>query len=191
MLDKSVPYFRVILRRAAGTPLPEAPLPEGYSFQLYQPGDAQSWGEIEASVLEFDTAAQASAYYMEHFGCYEEEAKRRTLFLCAPNGTKIGNYTAWWCYTGQRRYPLMSWVALRPEYQGKGLGKVLIAGGLRLMIDIEGDVQMYVPTQTWSHRAIGLYQWAGFHLVTDEAWPGGFENQIQQALPILRQFGIQ
>ena len=190
MLDKSVPYFRVILKRTAGTPLPQAALPEGYSFRLYQPGDEKDWGEIETSVLEFDDAAKAAAYYQEHYGLYQEEAARRTLFLCAPDGGKVGTFTAWWCYTGVRRYPLVSWVALRPAYQGKGLGKALIARGVRLMAEIEGDVRMYFPTQSWSHKAIKLYQWAGFSLVTDEEKPGGFDNQTPQAMPILQQFGI-
>jgi hypothetical protein len=44
---------------------------------------------------------------------------------------------------------------------------------------------MYIPTQTWSHKAIRLYRWAGFEPVLDEAAPGGFENQTARALTLI------
>lgn len=46
MLDKSIEYFRVILKRNAGTALPHSVLPDGYNFVKYQDGDEQAWGEI-------------------------------------------------------------------------------------------------------------------------------------------------
>ncbi|MEF3305393.1 hypothetical protein, partial [Paenibacillus sp. GYB003] len=58
--------------------------------------------------------------------------------------------------------------------------------GVRLMVELEGDCAMYIPTQTWSHKAIKLYRWAGFELELDEPEPGGVMNQTRQALALIR-----
>lgn len=187
MLDKSVPYFRVILKRTAGTPLPpKAVLPAGFSFTTYQKGDAQAWGEIETSVLEFENVEKAVDYFNHTYAPFQSELERRTLFIQNEGGEKVATFTAWWNYTGTRRHPFMHWVAVKPQYQGKGLGKAIIAEGVRLMAEIEGDCDMYIPTQTWSHPAIRLYRSAGFDYDTAEAEPGGYRNQTAQALEVLK-----
>jgi GNAT superfamily N-acetyltransferase len=186
MLDKSIEHYRIILKRLPGTPLPKAELPTGYRLVTYQEGDEQAWGEIEASVLEFETVGNAVKYYQAKFVPYLDEIKRRTLFVQKEDGEKVGTFTAWWNYTGRRRHPFMHWVAVKPEYQGIGLGKALIAGGVELMVEIEGDCEMYIPTQTWSHRAIKLYRWAGFEFETGEPAPGGFPNQTAQGMALIK-----
>ncbi|TMV44997.1 GNAT family N-acetyltransferase [Paenibacillus mesophilus] len=186
MLDKSLDYYRVIMKRTAGTPIPQAPLPEGYSFVMYRDGDAEAWGEIEASVLEFDQVEDAVDYFNKHYVPYDSEVRRRTLFVQRDDGRKVATFTAWWNYTGSRRHPFMHWVAVKPSYQGLGLGKAIIARGVRLMVDLEGDCVMYIPTQTWSHKAIKLYRWAGFELELDEPEPGGVMNQTKEALALIK-----
>ncbi|GAA3402537.1 GNAT family N-acetyltransferase [Paenibacillus hodogayensis] len=186
MLDKSLEYYRVIMKREAGTPLPQADLPEGFRFALYRDGDEQAWGEIETSVLEFEQTEEAVRYFRENYAAYATEVKRRTLFVEREDGKKVATFTAWWNYTGRRRYPFMHWVAVKPRYQGLGLGKAIIARGVRLMTELEGDCVMYIPTQTWSHKAIRLYLWAGFELETEEPEPGGVINQTKQALELIR-----
>lgn len=185
MLDKSMPYARVIMKRQPGTPVPVAELPAGFSFEYYRDGDELAWGMIEASVAEFEHADEATLYFRENYVPYVTELSRRTLFIRNEAGNKVATFTAWWNYTGNRRYPFMHWVAVMPRYQGLGLGRAIVAQGVQRMIELEGDCTMYIPTQTWSHKAIRLYRWAGFEPVLDEAAPGGFENQTARALTLI------
>ena len=117
---------------------------------------------------------------------YIDELERRTIFIENNNGEKIATFTAWWRYTGERRHPFMEWVAVKPEYQGKGLGKALISEGVKLMIAIEGDCDMYIPTQTWSYKAIRLYRWAGFGFETEEKFPGGIKNETLEGIKVIK-----
>ncbi len=128
MLDKLIERLRVILKRNPGTPLPPVCLPQGYAFVSYQEGDEQAWAEIETSAGTFDTVEDAVAYFRQTFVPYLEEVKRRTFFL-----QKVANFTAWWGYTGKRRYPFMRWVSIKSHYQRLGLGKAMIAEGVRRM----------------------------------------------------------
>jgi hypothetical protein len=66
MLDKSIPYYNIIMKRNPGTPVPEPLLPEGYMFVPYCEGDEKSWAEIETSVGEFDSIPEALEYFNQN-----------------------------------------------------------------------------------------------------------------------------
>ncbi len=185
MLDKSVPFIDVLMYRKAGTPVPVYPLPEGYSFSLFQPDDEKEWAEIETSVLEFKRSVDALVYFQKNYMCALPELQRRCLFVNDPAGKKVATSTIWWEYTGQRRDPWVSWVSVRPDYQGHGLGKAIISKVLRLGIEIEGDRDFYLKTQTWSHKAITIYEKIGFSITAEKnLWRYTNEN-YEKAIALL------
>lgn len=181
MLDKSLPYYNVIMKRLRGTTIPDAELPSGFLFKQYQEGDENDWAEIMVSVGEFDNIKEALDYFMECYFPYKEELKRRSFFIETLNGEKVGTLTDWWNYTQVRRDPSMHWVGIKPMFQGLGLGKSLIYEGMRRMIDIEGDRDFYLHTQTWSYKAINIYIKAGYRIVENETF-GEYHNDYEKAL---------
>ena len=54
------------------------------------------------------------------------------------------------------------------------------------MIAIEGDCDMYIPTQTLSYKAIRLYRWAGFEFETEEKFPGGIKNETLEGIKVIK-----
>jgi RimJ/RimL family protein N-acetyltransferase len=185
MLDKSVPYFDLAMHRRAGTPLPSALLPPGYSLVAFQPGDEAAWATIETAVLEFSSETKARQYFCEQYlGCIEE-ARRRVFFVRTPEGDKVGTTTVWWTYTGKQRVVELHWVGLKPEYQGKGIGKAMVALAMQECLEIEGEVDVDLHTQTWSYLAIGIYLQVGFKLMPEGSY-GRHKNSYHAALPVLR-----
>ncbi|MDL2233905.1 GNAT family N-acetyltransferase [Ruminococcaceae bacterium OttesenSCG-928-L11] len=175
MLDKSVEFIDVLMHRKAGTPFKRYPLPEGYAFRLFSPGDEAAWAAIETSVLEFENDINALLYFQRERMPYVEELVRRCLFIENASGEKVATASAWWDYTGMRRDPWLHWVAVKPGEQGKGLGKAIVGEALYLITQIEGDRDVYLHTQTWSHKAVELYEKAGF-AVSWEPWLGQYRN---------------
>ncbi|MGZ9585454.1 GNAT family N-acetyltransferase [Paenibacillus marinisediminis] len=186
MLDKSIPFHRIILQRKAGTRIPEPQLPEGYTYCLFQSGDEYAWAEIETSVGEFENTDKALAYFQREYLPFLPELKRRTMFIVSPEQEKVATLTKWWAYSSERRDPWLHWVAVKPSYQGLGLGKAIVFEGMKRMLAIEGDRDIYLPTQTWSYKAIGIYLKAGFEFIT-EPDIGGYHNEYEKARPILDQ----
>lgn len=185
MLDKTIPYYDIIMTRDGSLPVPPPVLPEGYSFAAFAEGDEAHWADIEASVGEFDEVDEARRYFEQEYLPHLEQVRARTLFVRSPEGEYAGTVTAWWNESGPRRVASLHWLAVKPGFQGLGLGKALIRQCLLTLAQLEGDRQVYLHTQTWSCAAIGLYLQAGF-IIEPSASFGQYRNDYEQAMPLIR-----
>ena len=185
MLDKSVPYFDILMHRKKGVSVPVYDLPDGYKFCLFKSGDEQSWAEIETSVLEFDTESDALKYFQETYLPFLAELESRCLFIENDSGKKIATSTAWWNFTDDRRDPWLHWVAVKPEYQGLGLGKAIISKITQMMIEIEGDRDFYLHTQTWSHKAVRIYEKIGYEITSEKNLYKYTNENYKKAMAVL------
>lgn len=164
MIDKSVPYFDVVMVRPAGSAAVTVPeLPVGYGYKLFTPGDEEAWGRIETSVDEFDAQEKALAYFQKEFLSEREEAARRIVFITGPDGKAVANAAAWWKDdVNLGRVALLHWVAVMPQAQGLGLGRAVCTKALERFDHAGPAGDIWLKTQTWSHVAIALYLSLGF-----------------------------
>jgi ribosomal protein S18 acetylase RimI-like enzyme len=185
MLDKSLPYLNVIMRRPAAPPPPMPPLPPGYRLTGYEMNGDAAWGRVESSVGEFESPDQGRSYFRQHYLLNLPEVLRRVIFVVGPDQAVVGTVTAWWDYTGVRRDAALHWLGVLPAHQGQGIGSALVAACLERLWEVEGNTPVWLHTQTWSHTAIGIYLRAGFEIVRDR-FAGG-RNDYDEALQVLRQ----
>jgi GNAT superfamily N-acetyltransferase len=178
MLDKTVKFYDIIMKRPGGPSLPGFELPEGFRFVMYAPGDEESWARITQSVGDFPNMRKALKYFRGEF-CSPKELGRRCVFVEDAGGKKVATFTAWWDYIGKKRVPLLHWLAVCPEYQGLGLAKALVSKILEIFDETEGVADIYLHTQTWSYKAVNIYSKFGF-CITDEKGLGGCENNDWQ-----------
>ena len=191
MLDKSVPYYPVEMRRPpleANWPgLPEGgwpPLPDG-GWRLRTgegPADRLAFARVEVEVGEFADEEEALAYFDREFAPWPEELPRRFLLL-EQRGEPMGVAFAWFSeMPGAGRVGRVRRVALRPCCQGLGLGNVLVRGMLDVFARLEPGHLIYLTTQTWSWRAVALYEKYGFVPV---CLPG--DDTFGQAWDVIRR----
>ncbi len=154
--ERKQEFIPVVMVREDLTDLPAFPLPEGYSLRYYRTGEDHHWAEIEVSVASFDTMDGALAAFEREFGPGRKRMEERCLYLEDPVGRVIGTSTAWYnpAFNG-KDYGRIHWIAIRPEYQGRGLAKPLLAASLQRIADFHD--RAYLTTQTTSARAINLY----------------------------------
>lgn len=184
MLDKSIPYKHILMKRPKGLPVEQHALPDGFSFVMYEAGLEHDWAEIETSVLEFDNIESAMQRLHKDYLPYADELKRRMIFVQDPQEELIATTTVWWYDTGERRDTALHWVAVKPGFQGKGIGKAIFSEGMKRAIAIDGDVDLYLHTQTWSYPAINIYLKAGFEFLKTESI-AGYENQYEEAMRLI------
>jgi ribosomal protein S18 acetylase RimI-like enzyme len=184
MLDKSIPYRDIIMRADRVSSDFSLRLPENVSIKTYDTGDEKEWAAIETSVGEFDCVIKAEERFAKDFLGIPSEARRRCFFALSPQGEYAGTCSAWFERTGKNETGLLHWFAVRPEYQGMGIGTALLKRVMQFFVE-ENTFPVYLHTQTWSHKAIRLYVKAGFCILKDAAfYKNG--NDYEQAVTILR-----
>ena len=172
------------MKRLPGTPIPKVELPDEFICTDYHPGDEKDWADILVSVGEFDSVEKALDCFRNDYLPHPEQLERRIQFIENAAHEKVATATCWWRNCSDQRSPSLEWVVVKPAFQGQGLGKAIVFKGMKRMVCLEGDNPVYLHTQTWSHRAIGIYQQAGFHFLTEGSF-GGYPNEYTQAMKVL------
>lgn len=186
--DKSLKRESIVmvLHPEEAARLPDPVLPEGYSFKLYQPGDSREWANITTIVEEFDDIKKAEEFFAKDFLPYEEELKARNVYVIAPDGTAVATSTAWMFEENGQRYGRVHWICNDPAHQGKGIGRAIVLWAIKRLSELEPGLDQYLDTQTWSHKAIGLYLRLGFHPVRKSHPVLNRINDYDEAVEVLR-----
>lgn len=122
----------------------------------------KSWGEIEASVLEFTSESEAEEYFIKSYLPYEIQLIHRCIFIIDMYNRPVATATAWYADSELGHQASLHWVSVRPEYQGLGLGKAIVQKSMQVFRELEPDCAVWLHTQTWSHIAIRMYHGLGF-----------------------------
>lgn len=160
--DSRIPYYELMLERSLEG-LSEIPLPAGYHYQNYAPGNRENWIDIEKSAKEFDTHEEGEAAWERYYAGHEKELEDRMFFVADETGRKLATATAFYdIRTGDNgKDGWLHWVAVRRDAQGQGLSKPLISHVLRHMIKL-GYTRAVIPTQTTTWLACKVYLDLGF-----------------------------
>ena len=167
MLDKSLPYvgFIMKMRKEKLRTLQVPELPEGYTYKFYEDGNEKDWARLEAMVNEFADEESALKYFNnEYRNPYRSELYKRCVFVCNPDGVPVATATAWFMSSSLGMKSWLQWISSDVNFQGKGLGRAVIAKALSAYKDVDCSSDIYLHTQTWSHKAAYLYWKLGFEL---------------------------
>lgn len=190
--DYRIRYYELMLERNDLKSVPDYPLPDGYRFVSYQPGDRDAWIDIEYSAKEFLNYSHGMESWNRYYAGKDEELAQRMVFIENAAGEKIATATAFYDIYGRDKSGAgwLHWVAVRREYQGKGLSKPLISHVLYLMPQL-GYSRAIIPTQTTTWLACKIYLDFGFTPIPKNAVHSHNGWRIMKALtnhPALAEF---
>lgn len=168
--DERIRYYELVLERKNLDDLPQFGLPEGYRFVYYRPGDRDAWIAIEKSAKEFETYEQGIESWNRYYAGKDDELTHRMVFIETDSGEKVATATAYYDIFGRDTSGAgwLHWVAVKREYQGRGLAKPLIGYVLNLMKQL-GYVFAKIPTQTTTWLACKIYLDFGFRPIPANA----------------------
>lgn len=167
MLDKSIKHYGVVMRKDSLKQYPKYKLSSGFRFVKYKSGDEEAWAAIEMAVSDFESHEAALAYFDKEFAPKQDMLEKRMLFIENAQGEKVATATAWEGKLDGITYPKLHWIAVKPEYQGRGLCKALLSKTLHLMDKLGHEGEVILFSQTWSYKAINLYYQYGFRPYDD------------------------
>jgi ribosomal protein S18 acetylase RimI-like enzyme len=140
--------------------IPGFELPDGFALRWYQPGDEETWLQIHLAADRLQPITPD--LFNQQFGSDITVLPQRQCYLLAPDGQAIGTATAWFKDNFEgRRFGRVHWVAIVPEYQGRGLAKPLMSTICRRLQELGHDCA-YLTTSTARLPAINLYRRFGF-----------------------------
>ena len=186
--DRSLPRKSIVMvmHPDETARVPEPILPEGYAFRTYLPGDEKNWARIATIVDEFSCEQNAESAFRKQFMQDESALRKRLPFVIAPDGSAIAISMAWRFEEGGRHFGRVHWICTDPAHQGKGIGRAIVAWAIRRIAELDPGVDIYLDTQTWSHKAIGLYLRIGFHPVRESHAILARVNEYSGAVEVLK-----
>lgn len=140
--------------------IPEFTLPESYLLRWYRSGDEAAWTQIQRRSDNLNQIA--TELFAQQFGLDTALLATRQCYLLDAEGAEIGTGTAWFDdeFEG-RNFGRVHWVAIIPEYQGRGLAKPLMTAVCRRLREL-GHERAYLSTSSARVKAIRLYLKFGF-----------------------------
>jgi GNAT superfamily N-acetyltransferase len=151
--------------------IPRVPFPEGYGIRPMRLGEGALWTDIERDAEEYFPIGDD--LFEREFARDLQATQWRCYFVVNEKGVAVGTISAWY----DRRYRgedhgVIHWVAIRPAYQGKGLGKAALSYTLTQMA--QWHDRCMLGTQSKRLPAINLY--LDFGLLPDLEARGAIEG---------------
>jgi mycothiol synthase len=152
-------------RRSLRVPLPDAPLPPGVKLRAYRPGaDDEAWLALNAAAFAHHPEQGSWTLDDLHARMAEDWFDPAGFLLAEEDGELVGFH--WTKIHGTHDHahePIgeVYVVGVRPDQQGRGLGRALTVAGLRHLRDRGlGTAMLYVESDNEPARA--LYRRLGF-----------------------------
>ena len=185
MLDKSIEFHSIIMRHPNSKEIVEPSIPKGFSVRFYERGDEKYWALIQTAVQEFDSIDDALECF-QHYLHHEEELHRRQIYIVDnEKGVPVATATAWFSEYGGKPIGVVHAFSCLPEYQSLGLGRIAAIYMMKCFHECMPDSEVWLDTQTWSYRAIGIYLELGF-IPMKTAVYNEVPNEFQEAVQVLK-----
>lgn len=184
MLDKSIEFHSIIMKSRNDEEFGIPAVPTGFSVRFYERGDEKYWAAIQTAVHEFDEYADALECF-GHYLAYENELRRRQIYIIDDRKMlPAATATAWFSELDGKEIGVVHALSCLPEYQSLGLGRTAAAYMMKCFHDVMPCSEIWLDTQTWSYKAVGIYMDMGF-IPLKTAVYNNVPNEYYDALRVL------
>ena len=78
------------------------------------------------------------------------------------NGKSVATATAWFSEKDNQPIGVVHALSCLPKYQSLGLGRFVAAQMMYCFYELMPGAEIWLDTQTWSYKAVGIYMHLGF-----------------------------
>ena len=110
--------------------IPDISFPAGFSVRNFRPGEGHIWTRIQRASEPFFEIKDG--LFQDQFGKNLPAMEDRSFFVITDDGEEVGSITAWWRPDWRgKEWGMIHWVAIHPDYQGRGLAKPAMAVAMK------------------------------------------------------------
>ena len=189
MTQRPITNYGVRMTREDMNDIPEFALPEGFGIRNYRPDEGYIWTRIQKAAEPYIKVDDE--LFDREFGKRLKAMEDRSFYLITDDGEEIGTITAWWQDDWRgKKWGQIHWVAIHPDYQGRGLAKPMMSVAMQCLK--QSHERCFLGTATQRIAAIKVY--LDFEFYPDleaeksqEAW-----TEVASVLehPILKECGF-
>jgi len=169
--------------------IPDIPFPKGFSVRNYRPGEGHIWTRIQRAAEPFFEIDDD--LFDREFSNHLKEMEDRSFFVITDDDEEVGTITAWWNsdWNG-KEWGLIHWIAIHPDYQGRGLAKPAMTVAVKRLK--QSHERCMLNTSTGRIVAIKVYLDFGFYpyLERDNSQEAWAEVTSVLEHPILKECGF-
>ena len=164
--------------------IPHVAFPAGFGVRPMRLDEGGLWLDVQRDAEPYFPILDD--LFVREFGRDLQATQWRSFLIVDGKGVAVGTVSAWYNrnYRGQD-YGMIHWIAIRPAYQGLGLGKAALAYALHELA--KRHQRCYLGTQ--SRRLPAIHMYLDFGFVPDLEAPGATaawrEVKAQLAHPAL------
>lgn len=152
--------YDVVMHRPHLNALPSIPTIAPFRLRWYRPGDEAHWLRIHEEADQYNTFPPE--VFEQQFGWNKHVLLERQCYLTLADGHPIGTASAWFpAPEDDPAWGRIHWVAISPDYQGRGLSKALLSVICHRLQRLLYQAA-YLHTSTARVAAINLYRSFGF-----------------------------
>ena len=168
-LDNTIRYYELFMKYDDLSNYKNYELPEGFHYEFFKPGDEEEWGRIHIESGEFTSIERGLKHFHDFYDYFIDELDKRCVFIVDSNtGEKVGTATVSLLEEKEYGYDAaIDWVAIKKDYQGRGLAKPLISKFMDIAKD-NGHTSLILHTQTNTWLAAKLYLDYGFEILNKD-----------------------
>ena len=152
--------------------IPQMEFPAGFGIRPMRLDEIPLWTDVQRDAEEY--VEIANDLFMQQFGDDLPAVEQRCFFVVNEKGDAVGTISAWYSLDFKGGdWGRIHWVAVRPAYQGRGLGKAALSYTMNRLAEWHDRACLF--TATTRIPAIKMYLNFGFEPDLDppgaqEAW---------------------
>ena len=156
---------RVIMVNDELRTAPVCELSPELTVHWYERGDEDTWTHIQAVADKHNVIT--SGVFLKQFCEARLDLCERQCFLVHQEGGTIATGTAWAAVGGKLAgYGRVHWIAVLPEWQGRGIGAMLMSIVCQRLIAL-GHERAFLTTSRARRPAMRLYEKFGFRSIAN------------------------
>lgn len=162
VLDKSVPFVRVLMVLPKKTIRKEVKLHEDYHYVLYDKSLNEAWCKVQYEAGLFDSISEAR---QKLASMLEEDADffaQNFLFVADKTGEIVASAGLWFGHDFDVSRLRIHFVAVKEKAQHKKIAQSMLTKLCMKYDEMPGKYPLYLVTQSQSYGAIALYARLGF-----------------------------
>jgi len=164
--DNTIKYYELLMYYKDTSIYKKYSLPDGFHFEFYKDGNMNDWINIHIESGEFCAIEEGIMIFHDFYDTFIQELNKRCIFIVDDKtNEKVGTATVSLLSKEEFGYNgAVDWVAIKKDYQGKGLAKPLITKILEIANELKHKgIILHTQTTTW--LAAKLYLDFGFNIL--------------------------